>query len=266
MTSHISQEEKEIIKRFRDNVYGKKPDVSGSNKRHDGKEGHWLERQMGITANANQEADLLGYEMKNNTKSKTTFGDWSADYYIFKSKNNRESEISRGDFIKIFGKPNELKGGRYSWSGSPIPTMNRPSQYNGSVMLLDENHDISIIYNYSNDPRPDKAQIVPIQLQKDNLLLAKWSKANLQTKLHNKFGQKGWFKCSKNAEGEYCEIAFGEPITYDNWIELIRKGVVFFDSGMYEGNARNYSQWRANNNHWNSLITRIYPPFPDELD
>lgn len=31
-----------------------------------------------------------------------------------------------------------------------------------------------------------------------------------------------------------------------------------FDSGMYEGNPRPYSQWRANNNLWDSLIIESY--------
>ena len=51
-------------------------------------------------------------------------------------------------------------------------------------------------------------------------------------------------------------------MNFDNWLDLVRKGVVFFDSGMYEGNSRNYSQWRANNSYWESLIVREYPPFP----
>ena len=75
----ISDEEMKIIELFQQNVYGKSPDTTEFNQRHDGKAGHWLERQMGIAANANNEPDLHGYEMKNSTGSKTTFGDWSAN-------------------------------------------------------------------------------------------------------------------------------------------------------------------------------------------
>ena len=39
---------------------------------------------------------------------------------------------------------------------------------------------------------------------------------------------------------------------------LVIQGIVFFDSGMYEGNPRPYSQWRANNNLWDSLIIESY--------
>lgn len=263
MQTTISGEEMKIIKLFKENVYGRKPDTTDFNQRHDGKAGHWLERQMGIKPNSNNEPDLFGYEMKNTTKSKTTFGDWSADYRIFKDKN---SNLNRDEFLRIFGKPNLEKGGRYSWSGTPLPTIKRPSPHNGSIILIDENQDISIIYSYSNDPRPNKSEIVPVDFQVDNLVLVKWTKENLQGKLLKKFGQNGWFRCSKNKKGEYDKISFGEPIVYENWIRLIKEGVIFFDGGMYETNPRPYSQWRANNNHWDSLITHTYPPFPGSLD
>lgn len=73
----------QIIELFRKNVKGKSPNVEGKNERHDGRKGHWLEQQFGVTANADNEADLFGYELKNETTSKTTFGDWSANIYIF---------------------------------------------------------------------------------------------------------------------------------------------------------------------------------------
>ena len=47
-------------------------------------------------------------------------------------------------------------------------------------------------------------------------------------------------------------------MNFENWIELVKQGVVFFDSGMYVGNKRPYSQWRANNNYWDSLIVETY--------
>ena len=101
----------EIIALFNNNVKGKKPDTRMMNQRHDGKEGQWLERQMGLKPNNNNSSDLFGYEMKGHTNSKTTFGDWSADYYIFKDKN---SNLTRDMFLFSFGQPNEEKGGRPS--------------------------------------------------------------------------------------------------------------------------------------------------------
>lgn len=257
LQGNIPWEETEIVRIFQANVYGRLPNTSTFNQRHHGRGGHWLEQQMGIVPNANNAPDLLGYEMKNATTSKTTFGDWSPDYKIFSRGNN--SGINRDRFLQIFGKPNEEKNGRYSWSGTPLPSINRPSPYNGSIMVVDENQDISIIYNYSTDPRIDKAQIVPINLQIDNLILVTWARANLEAKLLNKFGQAGWFKCLKDQNGAYNQIAFGAPMIYENWLLLIRQGVVFFDSGMYETNPRPYSMWRASNGYWDSLIIRRYP-------
>lgn len=256
MQNNISNEELEIVRIFEENVLGETPNTAEYNQGHNGSGGHWLEQKMGVRPNADNAPDLLGHEMKNNTTSKTTFGDWSPNYKIFK---DNSSGIDRDQFLRIFGKPNPDKDNRYSWSGTPLPTVNRPSPYNGSVMTVDENQDISIIYNYSEDPRQDKAQIVPVHLQQDNLLLVKWDKANLEEKLLNKFGQAGWFKCFQDQNGIYNEIAFGAPMTYENWIMLVREGIVFFDSGMFETNNRPYSMWRASNGYWNSLIVRRYP-------
>ena len=54
----------QIIDLFRKNVKGKSPNVENRNPRHDGKKGHWLEEQFGISANADNEADLWGYELR----------------------------------------------------------------------------------------------------------------------------------------------------------------------------------------------------------
>lgn len=85
-------------------------------------------------------------------------------------------------------------------------------------------------------------------------MLARWEADKLRHKLENKFNQQGWFKCERNADGVYHKIVFGKPMNYEAWLDLLRAGLVFFDSGMYLGNSRNYSQFRANNNLWDSLI------------
>lgn len=247
-----------IIERFKKNVLGKRPETEDSNQKHSGKDGHWLEKAMGITHNRNNAPDLLGYEMKNETRSKTSFGDWSADYYIY--RDGPYPLLDRTGFIRAFGKPNPKKGGRFSWSGEPIPTVSRASPHNGSVILFDhEGAAYSIVYSYSRDPRPNKSTLVPKNLQVDNLVLASWSRSNLEGKLTQKFSQKGWFRVVKDLSGAYSKIEFGDPMCFDNWMDLVKKGIVFFDSGMYEGNSRNYSLWRANNNYWDSLIVSSYP-------
>lgn len=256
-------DKEQIISVFRTKVKGKKPDTSGANKRHDGKVGHWLETQFNIGHNASNSADISGFELKNETASKTTFGDWSANEYIY--SNPLYSGIFANDrdkFLEVFGKPNPKKNNRLSWSGEPCPKIDRYNKF-GQRLSVVENNDIVAEYDYSKDERPNKSEIVPTVLQQGNIVIARWYGNSvpsgkkgkcLKQKLEDKFNDKGWFTCKTDVSGAYCEICFGKPMTFDNWIELVKSGVVFFDSGMYQGNERPYSQWRANNNYWDSLI------------
>ena len=57
----------------------------------------------------------------------------------------------------------------------------------------------------------------------------------------------------------YTKIVFGKTIDFDTWIQNVKKGNIFFDSGMYQGNKRPYSQWRSNNSFWDELIIDVYP-------
>lgn len=225
----MNTEQQEIIKRFNENVRGKKTGKTTTNIGHDGKDGHWLEQQMGVKANASNSPDLFGYEMKNDTTSKTTFGDWSANYYIYKDQNY---QISRDDFLTIFGKPNVQKKGRFSWSGEPCPKINTTNSF-GQKLIIDNDDNIRAIYDFSKDVRLDKAKIVPLYFQKENLTLAKWDVDSIREKLEDKFNQKGWFKCLKDKQGVYVQIAFEKPICFEEWIKWVRTGDVFFDSGMY---------------------------------
>ena len=262
----------ELIEIFRNNVRGRAPIVDNMNQRHDGRNGHWLEAQFGITHNADNYADIFGYELKNETTSKTTFGDWSANEYIYKDPrysdvfNNRTTIQNRDLFLSIFGKPNVEKGGRYSWSGEPCPKILEYNRF-GQRLIIGENQDIIAEYSYSEDQRADKNDIVPTSLQQEHLQLARWYGNStpinkrgkcLKLKLEDKFNNNGWFTCKTDNNGCYCKICFGEPMTFDNWIRLVSLGIVFFDSGMYQGNKRPYSQWRANNSYWDSLIVEEF--------
>lgn len=246
----------EIIKRFNNNVRGKKPDTSIGNQNHDGKSGHWLERQMGIGVNNRTEADLFGYEMKNQTTSgKTTFGDWSADYYIFKDPKyftSRANGINKDRFMRIFGsyKPEKV---RYSWSGEVTPKVNNFNRY-GQKLVVGNNRDIFAVYNYDQDLRVDKVNIIESNMQTNDLILAQWKHESMKKRVESKFNNKGWFRCLQNDLGVYDAIQFGKPITFEDWIALVEKGVVFFDSGMKQEESRNYSLWRASNSFWTSLI------------
>lgn len=264
----MSNKEK-IIAIFRAKVKGHQPDVTGTNERHDGRKGHWLESQFGVMHNADNEPDLFGYELKNQTTSnKISFGDWSANEYIYNtpiysSIFTAKTSVGRRDrFLEIFGKPNMEKNGRFSWSGEPCPKIGDYNRF-GQKLVVAENNDIVAEYCYSKDQRPDKANIVPDALKQEHLVLALWYGCTvpngkrgkcIKKKLENKFNQNGWFTCKMDSTGRYNKICFGLPMTFDNWIMLVKRGVVFFDSGMYQGNSRPYSQWRANNNYWDSLI------------
>jgi len=249
---------KKIIEIYKTNVHGKKPDTKKFNQKHDGKQGHWLEDAMGSKRDAANEPDLFGYEIKNHTKQKVTFGDWSPNYWIFADK---DYNITRDDFLKIFGQPNKAKNNRLSWSGKPIPSIKGTNSF-GVKMIISKYNDISFVYSYSKDQRNNKSSLVPKEIQVENIIIAKWNgegKKSLKEKVENKFNIKGWAKCSQNNEGKYNSIGFGNPIPFESWINHVKTGEIFYDSGMYQGNARNYCQWRANNTFWNNRITYRYP-------
>lgn len=244
-----------------DNVKNKKPNVSNSNKGHDGKYGHWLETQMKIPHNRNNAPDLWGFEMKNNTKTKTTFGDWNADYYIFRDPkyfNTKNKPIENRDiFMAIFGSPNPEKKNRYSWSGKPTPKIKNFNEF-GQKLKIDNKNNIIAIYSFSKDKRKDKLKIIPREMQKDNLVLARWDYDSIKIKVESKFNKLGWFKCEQNKSGIYTNIIFGKPINFETWIDGVKRGLIYFDSGMHVGNSRFYSEWRANNSYWDSLIDERY--------
>lgn len=262
-----------LIDLFRKNVKGKAPDVRGRNERHDGRKGNWLEEQFGKHPDADNHADFFGYELKNETASKTSFGDWSANEYVFTDSkyagafSGSSKYEKQWDFCRKFGKPNMAKGGRCSWSGQPCPKYGEYNDF-GQMLTIDDNgnRDVIAVYSFSKDKRNNKETIVPKALQIDNLVIARWygnatpqgKKGKcLKDKVEDKFNLEGWFTC-KTKNGVYDRICFGAPVSYDKWLDLFTKGIVFFDSGMYEGNKRPYSQWRANNSYWDSLIVETY--------
>lgn len=252
-TDELLKNKQIIIQLFYKNVKGKKADTSQANSKHDGSGGHWLETAMGVKHNGDNAPDLLGFEMKNHTTNKTTFGDWSGEYKIFGSR-RRGKDITQDEFVQIFGSPNLEKEGRYSWSGSVAPKISG-FNFAGQKLTVD-NDGIRAIYCYSEDTRKDKDSLVPIKYRVENLVLESWSKSFIKQRL-NKF-ENGWFKVIADASGVYTEIVFGDGIDVDTFLQYVKTGDIYFDSGMYVGNARPYSQWRANNVLWNKLITSRY--------
>ena len=257
-----NHDKQHIITLFNTYVKGVEICLEGQNIKHCGKEGHWLEKKMGINHNAKNEPDINGYEMKKSS-SKTTLGDFSASEYAFSGKNKRTSinilnnwtdeiKFSRNDFIKTFG--NQNKEHRYSWSGSCVPTYNIWNS-NGEILTINENNDIIIYYSFSNDTRKRKIDF-PLFLQNDNIVIALWKSSKMKPHIDNKFDKKGFFICKKLGN-TYEKICFGKAFNFGYFIECIKNKKIIFDSGMYDGNSRNYSQFRGSC-FWNELITEEY--------
>jgi hypothetical protein len=259
---NVKTDKQIIIDKFITNVKGKT--ISIKNNKHCGSEGHWLEQQMGIVNNSKNEPDILGYEMKKNA-TKITLGDFSASEYLF-SKNTETIEnmnnwekgkhkITRNDYLKYFGKPNPLKNNRYSWSGSCVPTYG-DWNYCGQMLKFNDNMDLCIYYSFEKDTREDK-YISPHFIQ-DNIIIAIWKKNKLEQHINKKFNKNGFFICKK-INNIYEKICFGKPFNFSYFVDNLKKKNIIFDSGMYQGNSRNYSQFRSSaNNFWNILVTEEY--------
>jgi hypothetical protein len=245
-----------IEERFEKFVKGQKPDLTGYNLRHDGAEGDWLTKKMGLTVNGRNEPDFLGFEMKKDSP-KTTFGDWSPDFALYlPEKRGAEPALQRSDFLKIFGSPKQhkepRKNGRFSWSGEIFPTVHGINKY-GQIMKVEKSGDIKALYFFKSDQRTSKAQLVPNQYQEEGIVLAHWTSERLRLRLEKKFNQLGWFKCLKDSSGHYTELQFGRPINYEDFLKMVISGDVFCDCGMYDGNVRPYMTWRASHRIWDLL-------------
>lgn len=245
-----------IEEHFEKYVKGLIPDLSEFNSNHDGAEGDWLTKKMGLTVNGRNEPDFNGFEMKKDSP-KTTFGDWAPDIALYKSPARGVlAELGRSEFLKIFGTPKKhsesRKNGRFSWSGEVFPTVKAVNKY-GQIMRVDEVGNIEATYDYDFDHRESKVSIVPSKYKKGEIILAKWSHEKLRLRLERKFNQLGWFKCLKDSTGAYSEIQFGRPINYENFLSLVKTGEVFCDCGMYDGNPRPYMTWRASHRVWELL-------------
>lgn len=253
--------EREVVKslieeRFETFVKGLRPDLSLFNSLHDGAEGDWLTKKMGLTVNGKNEPDFLGFEMKKDSR-KTSFGDWAPDIALYKSRGlGIAPELPRVEFLKIFGTPKvhrePRKNGRYSWSGEVFPTVKGVNKF-GQVMRVERTGDISATYRYEMDKRQGRDKLIPTQYRRGEIILAKWTNEKLKSRLERKFNQLGWFKCIKDSSGCYSHLQFGKPINYENFLSLVVSGDIFCDCGMYDGNSRPYMTWRASHRVWDLL-------------
>jgi len=245
-----------IEERFEKYVKGLVPDLSNFNSNHDGAEGDWLTKKMGLTVNGRNEPDFNGFEMKKDSP-KTTFGDWAPDKALYKSeRKGKKAELERSEFLRIFGTPKvhpePRKNGRHSWSGEVFPTVKGVNKY-GQLMEVASSGDIKATYSFDLDKRDSKSKLVPERFKRGQVTLAEWGSEKLKLRLERKFNQLGWFKCLKDSNGAYSEIQFGKPINYENFLSLVKTGDVFCDCGMYDGNPRPYMTWRASHKIWDLL-------------
>jgi hypothetical protein len=246
-------DKQKIIAKFTECVKGKPVDLTGSRK-HCGAEGHWLEKQMGIVHNSKNAPDLYGYEMKKDAR-KITFGDFSASEYLFHKNtpildalNGAKMQMSRGEFIRAFGMPNAAKSGRCSWSGKCVPRYGEWNAY-GQMLEFDESMNLLAKYSPAKDTRERQKPPESVYVF--------WAREKLRRCVEDKFGSRGFFICKKIGQC-YEKICFGGPFNFEQFAKGIKEGRIFFDSGMYEGNARNYSQFRGNRNFWQGLIVEEF--------
>lgn len=119
--------------------------------------------------------------------------------------------------------------------------------------MVVENNNIHILYDYEYDTREDKDAL---ELNKTPHKIMEWLASTLKQVIENKFNQKGFFKCKRVGE-TYEKICFGGPITFDRWIDEVKKGVIYHD-GYSKLNGRGRHVFRASNAFWDSLITEEY--------
>ncbi len=184
--------------------------------------------------------------------------------YFQKKKENIEKinnweknnfNITRTEFIKYFGVPNLLKNNRYSWSGKCVP---KYGVWNccGQKLCFNNNLDLCIFYSFEKDKRCEK-YTYPKFIQ-NNIIIAIWNKNKLENNINKKFNKNGFFICKK-INNKYEKILFGKPFDFNYFVDNIKNKNIIFDSGMYEDNSRNYSQFRSSvNNFWNYLIIEEY--------
>jgi hypothetical protein len=90
-----------IEERFETYVKGLVPDLSNFNSKHDGAEGDWLTKKMGLTVNGRNEPDFNGFEMKKDSR-KTSFGDWAPDKALYKSeRKGKKAELERSELKRL---------------------------------------------------------------------------------------------------------------------------------------------------------------------
>ena len=259
--NEIDPNKQQIIDIFRENVKNEK--FLGSNKNHNGSEGHWLESKMNIKHNCNNAPDKNGYEQKKGS-NKITYGDLCATWYLWeKPKPNKytpspfQGRINQSEFIKIFGTPNPKKNNRYSWSGKCFPKYGEEWNECGQRILFNNSKDLYIEYSYSHDKRDSKENNPSFLKTNTPIIIAFWDKSKLENHINKKFNVNGFY-IIKKSNGVYDKICFGKKIDFEYFYKGMIDKSIILDSGMYQGNTRKYSSFRSSGKVWDNLIIEEY--------
>ncbi|WP_029608869.1 LlaMI family restriction endonuclease [Mycoplasma simbae] len=266
-----------IMDLFRRKIKGRKPETLWYKYGHTGRRGHWLELMFGININGLSKPDMFGYELKIESEYITSFGDWSPNYYIYNQPQykhifDKDDQIAnRNIFLYMFARKNQTIPGRYSWTGESAPKIDRWNTF-GQKLFVAKNKDISIIYDFQQDQRPNKELKVPNEFRNGEIVLAKWygrrlpiyknsvyHGRSLKDRVEGKFGVEGFCIAKTNKHGYFNSMKFGPAITYEHFVSQVEKGIVFFSCGMNNQNHRSYCHWQARNDQfWDKLATEEY--------
>jgi len=255
MTDSVMDEDKrQIIQLWDQGVKGKQLDTSSKNEEHCGKEGHCLEEAMGFKPNGKNEPDILGFEMKCDTKTGvTTFIDKEPDY--FQIKGEKFTGISKKCNVD---KREQLWNNMYR-QGTRKKDEKRIGGWNinkydvdGQKMIVTDDNGLEVIYNYNHDTREYKDKCLDDYYKNgEDHIICKWEKKTLEEFINRKFNQKGFFICNKE------KICFGKQISFEMWIQGVKDGIIYYD-GYSKINGRWRGGFRAKNDYWHSLIIEEY--------
>jgi len=249
VSDNNSPEKQEIINLFLTNVKGKEIILDNYNSSHCGKEGHWLEKQMNIKANQKNSPDINGFEMKKETNNVTTFIDKVPSVKLLLDVAIKPKDTkNKLKFWNMFGSKKQTD--EITLGGWKINKYDN----NGQILVVDKNNNIQIIYNYIQDKRANKAEIIDDFYKLEPQIILQWHMADIKKCIDNKFNIQGFFICKKDKKNtSYDKICFGKAFTFEQWIDDVKLGKIYYD-GYSKCNGRWRGCFRANNVYWNSLL------------
>lgn len=249
ISDNNSLEKQEIINLFLTNVKDKEIKLDNYNASHCGKEGHWLEKQMNIKQNQKNLPDINGFEMKKETNSVTTFIDKVPSKKLLLGNIIKPKEkVNKLIFWNMFG--SKKQSDEVTLGGWKINKYDN----NGQILVVDKDNNIQIIYNYIEDKRKNKSEIIDNFYKLEKQIILQWNMEDIKKCIDNKFNVKGFFICKKNnASASYNKICFGKAFSFEQWINDVKLGKIYYD-GYSKCNGRWRGCFRANNTYWNLLL------------